>query len=120
MAFDEKLADNIREALADQKQVDEKKMFQGLCFMVNDKLCICVGTNEMMCHMNPEKVEAELEKGNCRQMVHNGKVMKGYVFVDENGYKNKHDFEHWISLCLEFNPVAKSSKKKNKTQAVNK
>ena len=81
MAFDEQLANKVREALINQKDVTEKKMFQGLCFMVNDKMCVCVRDQELMCRIDPEKVENELEKGNCRQMVHNGKIMRGYIFV---------------------------------------
>ncbi len=112
MAFDELLADKVREALINQNDLSEKKMFQGLCFMVNDKMCVCVRDNELMCRINPEKVESELEKGNCREMIHNGKAMKGYIFVNETGYKNHRDFKRLIDLCLEFNKVAKASKKK--------
>lgn len=112
MAFDELLANKVREALVNQEDVVEKKMFQGLCFMVNDKMCICVRDQELMCRIDPEKVEKELEKGNSREMVHNGKAMKGYIFVDENGYNNHKNFKRLIDLCLEFNKVAKASKKK--------
>ncbi len=112
MAFDELLADKVREALMNQKDLSEKRMFQGLCFMVNDKMCVCVRDRELMCRIDAEKVENELEKGNCREMVHNEKVMKGYIFVDESGYKKQKDFDHLIDLCLEFNKIAKASKKR--------
>ncbi|WP_295230575.1 TfoX/Sxy family protein [uncultured Chryseobacterium sp.] len=115
MAFDEQLADRVREALVKQKNVTEKSMFQGLCFMVDDKMCICVRDLELMCRIAPDKAEAELEKGNCRPMIHNGKTMKGYIFVDEEDYKKPKDFKRLIDLCLDFNTVAKASKrKKNK------
>jgi hypothetical protein len=122
MAFDELLAGKVREALINQKDMSEKKMFQGLCFMVDDKMpafgglrrarCVCVRDKELMCRIDPKKVESELDKANCRQMVHNGKAMKGYIFVEESGYKNQKDFKRLIDLCLAFNKVAKSSKKK--------
>jgi hypothetical protein len=112
MAFDEQLADRVRKVLTDQNDLCEKKMFQGLCFMVNGKMCVCVRGNELMCRINPIKVDRELENGNCREMIHSGKVMKGYIFVDEAGYKNPKDFKRLINLCLEFNKVAKASKKK--------
>lgn len=112
MPYNENLANRIREALADLSNVEEKTMFQGLCFMVNDKMCISVRNDEIMCRIDPEKIEAELEKGNCRQMIHNGKTMKGYVFVTEDGYKTKKELDNWIALCLEFNEKAKASKRK--------
>lgn len=112
MAYNENLANRIREALSNKENVEEKKMFQGICFMVNDKMCICVRDDEMMCRIAPDRIEAELEKGNCREMRHNGKTIKGYVFVNEVGYKNKKDFDNWIELCLEYNKIAKASKRK--------
>jgi hypothetical protein len=48
----------------------------------------------------------------CRAMDFNGKVMKGFIFVDEYGMKTKSNFKYWINLCLEFNPKSKSSKRK--------
>jgi len=47
MAINEDLANRIRELLSDLPAVQEKKMFQGLCFMVNDKMCICVNSGEI-------------------------------------------------------------------------
>lgn len=112
MAFDEKLADRIRGSLADVKKVQEKNMFGGVCFMVNDKMCVGVVKDEMMCRIDPSMDEIVLEKAGCRQMDFTGKPMKGYVFISEEGMKTKKAFEYWISLCLEFNSKAKASKKK--------
>ncbi len=112
MAFDDLLANRVREALVHHKNLSEKKMFQGLCFLIDEKMCICFRRNELMCSIDPEKVESELEKGNSRQMMHNGNAMKGYIFVDEYGYSNPQDFKRLIELCLAFNKTAKSSKRK--------
>ncbi len=114
MAFDEKLVDRIRESLVDIKQVEEKNMFGGVCFMVNGKMCIGVVKDEMMCRINPKMDEIVLEKVGCRQMDFTGKPMKGYVFISEEGMKKQKDFDYWVSLCLEFNKDAKASKKKVK------
>jgi TfoX/Sxy family transcriptional regulator of competence genes len=112
MAFNETLSHRIREALTGISKVEEKAMFGGLCFMVNDKMCIGVVKDEMMCRIDPAVYEEALEKQGCRPMDFAGKQMKGFVFVDEHGMKNKKDFNYWIDLCLEFNPKAKASKKK--------
>lgn len=111
MAYNEKLADQIREALENIPKAVEKSMFGGVCFMVNNKMCMGVVKDEMMCRINPE-VEAEAwERAGCRRMDFTGKPMKGYVFVSEEGMKSKKDFMYWINLSLEFNKLAKASKK---------
>ena len=86
-------------------------MFRGLTFMVNGKMCIGVRDEEMMCRIHPDVVEDALEKNGARAMIHNGKTMKGYVFVDIAAIKNKAEFNYWIKLALDFNPLAKASKK---------
>ena len=112
MAYNEKLNDRIREAMANLPKVEEKHMFGGTCYMLNGKMCVGVVKDEMMCRINPDLYEEALQKIGCREMVFTGKPMKGYVFVSEEGLKGKKQFNYWIHLCLEFNKLAKSSKKK--------
>jgi TfoX/Sxy family transcriptional regulator of competence genes len=112
MAYNEKMVERIRELLVSQKQVEEKKMFGGVCFMVNEKMCIGVNENEIMCRLDPEIYEQALEKQGAREMDFTGRPMKGYVFVDETGTKTKKDLQSWVDLCLDFNAKAKSSNKK--------
>ena len=112
MAYNEKLNDRIREAMANLPKVEEKHMFGGTCYMLNGQMCAGVVKDEMMCRINPELYEEALQKVGCCEMVFTGKPMKGYVFVSEEGLKGKKQFDYWISLCLEFNKLAKSSKKK--------
>jgi TfoX/Sxy family transcriptional regulator of competence genes len=112
MAYDEKLANRIREQLVDHPNIEEKEMMGGLTFMVNDKMCIGVIKDEIMCRIAPEMQDTVLEKRGCRIMDFTGRPMKGYVMVDETGMKSQKEFDYWINLCLEFNNIAKSSKKK--------
>lgn len=119
MAINEKLAARIREALAEQKQVEEKTMFKGMCFMVNDKMCLCVSNDEMLVRLGPDAYEAALEHNGVRPMINGGRTMNGYVYVDEEGMKTKKDFMHWVDLALAFNKDAKSSKKNAKPAAKN-
>ncbi|MFM9839926.1 MAG: TfoX/Sxy family protein [Cyclobacteriaceae bacterium] len=112
MAYNEKLANRVREALAHLPKVKEKMMFRGVTFMVNGKMCISVGDDELMCRISKEKNDEALERLGCRQMVHGGKPMKGFVFVSEEGYKSKKAFDYWVKLAMDFNKVAKVSKKK--------
>jgi TfoX/Sxy family transcriptional regulator of competence genes len=113
MAYNEKLADRTREIISrTHKNVEEKKMFGGLCFMVNDKMCVGVEQERLMVRLDPEKYDEVMEKEGCKPMDFTGKVMKGYVFVDADALETKKELEYWIGLALEFNKKAKSSKKK--------
>jgi len=112
MAYDEKLADRIREQLANLPVIEEKEMMGGLTFMVNDKMCIGVIKDEMMCRIDPEFHEIAVEMAGCRTMDFTRRPMRGYVMIDNNGMRTPKEFEYWINLALEFNAKAKSSKKK--------
>ena len=115
MAYNEKLADRTREIIAlTHKITEEKKMFGGLCFMVNDKMCVGVEQERLMVRLDPAKYDEVIEKEGCKPMDFTGKVMKGYVFVDADTLKTKKQLEYWVTLALEYNKIAKSSKKKKK------
>jgi TfoX/Sxy family transcriptional regulator of competence genes len=117
MPYNEKLANRIREALSDQEKVEEKMMFRGMCFMVNGKMCVCVSADEMMCRIGPDHYDDALERNGCRPMIHNGKAMKGFVFVGEDALRTKKDFDHWINLSLDFNAKAKKARPKTRKTA---
>lgn len=113
MAYNEKLADRTRELIAlTQKNVEEKKMFGGLCFMVNDKMCIGVEKERLMVRIDPARYDEAMEKEGCVPMDFTGKVMKGFVFVDADVVTTKKKLEYWVTLALEYNKIAKVSKKK--------
>jgi len=115
MAYNEKLADRVREIIAvHHKRVTEKRMFGGLCFMVNDKMCVGVEKERLMVRLDPEKQEEVMEKEGARPMDFTGIVMKGYVFVDIEALNTKKKLEYWMNLALEYNKKAKASKKKKK------
>jgi len=113
MAYNEKLATRVREIIAvTHKKVEEKKMFAGLCFMVNDKMCVGIHEDKIMVRLDPEVYDEVIEKDGCEPMNFTGKVMRGFVFVDENVLKTKKQLDYWVQLALAFNKIAKSSKKK--------
>lgn len=111
MAFNEKLAQKIRKRLAELPSVEEKHMMGGLTFMVNDKMCVGIIRDEMMCRIDPDLHDASIKKTGCRTMDFTNRPMKGYVMIDDSGMKSVKDFEYWIGLSLEFNKRARSSKK---------
>ncbi|MBN8855252.1 MAG: hypothetical protein BGO55_24395 [Sphingobacteriales bacterium 50-39] len=89
MPYSEKLADRIRIALMDIPKVEEKKMFRGLTFMVDDKMCISVGPDRIMCRVDPEVHDQLLEEKPCRTMVMKGREYKGYILVNEDDVAKK-------------------------------
>ena len=115
MAYNEKLADRIREIISlTHKITEEKKMFGGLCFMVNDKMCVGVEQERLMVRLDPALYDEVMEKEGCRPMDFTGKIMKGYVFVDIEALNTKKKLEYWVKLALAYNKLAKASKLKKK------
>ncbi|HEX9509409.1 MAG TPA: TfoX/Sxy family protein [Puia sp.] len=113
MAFDEKMADRVRELIAAaETNIEEKRIFSGLCFMVNDKMCVAVRQDSIMVRLDPALTEEVLNKEGVVPMVHSGKIMQGFVFVNEGSLTTKKQLEYWVKLALDFNAYAKSSKTK--------
>lgn len=113
MAYDEKLANRIRERLADLDNIEEKQMMGGLTFMYNGKMCVGIIKDELMCRIDPDFHATAVEKQGCRTMDFTNRPMKGYVLIDDTGMRNAEEFNYWISLSLQFNSKAKASKKKS-------
>lgn len=113
MAYNEKLASRVREIIsATEDDVEEKKMFGGLCFMVNDKMCLGVEQERLMVRLDPALFDEVMEKDGCQPMDFTGKPMKGFVFVDINVLNTAKKLEYWVNLALEYNKIAKTSRKK--------
>ena len=111
MPYNSDLANRIREIFCELENVEEKEMMGGLTFMYNNKMCVGIIKDELMCRINPEIHDIAIEKKGCRTMDFTKRPMKGYVLVDASGMKLNSDFKYWINLALEFNIKAKSSKK---------
>ncbi len=110
MAYNEILGNRVRETLQDLPNIEEKEMMGGLVFMFNDKMCVGIIADELMCRIDPSLHDTSIEKQGCRTMDFTKRPMKGYVMVDESGLKSPLEFNYWINLCLEFNRKARSSK----------
>ncbi len=112
MAYNEKLATKIRRALAHLPGAEEKKMFGGLAFMINGKMCITVGKDRIMCRIDPAiHDEAIMSKG-VETVLMRGRPYKGYVHINEDSIKAKKDLDYWMGLALDFNKIAKATNRK--------
>jgi len=119
MAYNEYIADRIRQVFTEKRtNFYEKKMMGGLCFMVNDKMCCGIHydkkkeTDLLMARIGSEAMEKAMQKDGCLPMDFTGRPMKGYVFITPDGFDLDTDLEYWLQLCLDFNPLAKRSKRK--------
>ena len=113
MAYNEYLADRIRHALREnQTGFEEKKMFGGLCFLVDDKMCVGIVKDDLMVRIEPELQDEFLSENGSRLMDFTGNSMKGFLMISPEGVDMDEDLDKWVQRCLEYNPRAKSSKKK--------
>jgi TfoX/Sxy family transcriptional regulator of competence genes len=114
MAYNEILADRIRESLSGQPNVEEKKMMGGLTFMVNDKMCVGILQDDLMARIDPEMQGEALKKTGCKVMDFTGRISKGFVLVEPHGIRTKRELDYWVGLALDYNERAKSSRKAKK------
>ncbi|NMH86133.1 TfoX/Sxy family protein [Flavivirga algicola] len=121
MAYDEYLADRIRQQLKEKRTAfSELKMMGGLCFKVDNKMLCGIhldkkyGDNLLMARIGESVYEDELKKTECLPMDFTGRPMRGYIFVTPDGFDTDDDLSYWLDLCIAFNPLAKASKPKKK------
>lgn len=113
MAYNEKLADKIRQHLKGTKNLIEKKMFGGIAFMINDKMCAGVDKDDLMLRCESERTEELLKKKGARRFDLSGKPMaSGWLLISPEGTNSKKDFDFWIQIGIEANKKATVSKKK--------
>lgn len=113
MASDPYLLERLRNILSAKKvKWIEKRMFGGDCFMVDDKMVFGPYQGGIMVRVAPEEVDELLKRDGAEQMMMGAKTMKGFLMIQPEGYDSEEDLEFWVDKCLEFNPRAKSSKKR--------
>src|SRR5688572_6830242 len=120
MAYDEKLADRIRAALAGRDDVIEKKMFGGLAFMVADSMACGVVGSDLMARVGPDLYEAALSRPHARVMDFTGRPLKGLVLVGVAGIRTAAMLKKWIDEAVAFavdSPKRKAAKTTNNKPA---
>ena len=115
MAYDEHLADRISIQLEQKKaEFYAKKMFGGITYMVDEKMCVGIVGQSLMLRIDPDDEAAIRKVEGVRDMNFTGRPMKGYLYVDPDAIDDEGDLSYFIDKALEFNPKAKASKKKKK------
>lgn len=111
MAYSEFLADRVRQRLRGAGNVVEKKMMGGLIFMFNDKMCIGIDTDKntnqdrLMVRVGKLPYKDLLGQKGSRQMDFTGRVMRGFLFVDPEGFDTEEDLDFWVRKALDFNQL---------------
>lgn len=113
MPYSDYLAEKVEQILH-EKGVPyiAKKMMGGLCFMVDDKMCMGISDDDLMARVDTECYEELLQREGARPMNFTGRTMKGFIFVSLEVLESEKELQFWVEQCLAFNPRAKSSKKK--------
>jgi TfoX/Sxy family transcriptional regulator of competence genes len=97
MAYDEDLANRIRELLGTEKGVTEKKMFGGLAFLIGGNMAVAAsGQGGLMVRCDPDETDALLKKPHARLFEMRGRSMAGWLRVDDEGVRTKRQLEPWV------------------------
>jgi hypothetical protein len=102
MAYNEALANRIREALADERRVDEIRMMGGLCFMIGGHMALAIVGEEVMIRVGPDGYKRALGRGHAREMDLTGRSMKGFVIVEPAGIRTKRSLASWVTPAAAF------------------
>lgn len=103
MAYDEDLANRIRELLGPQKGVEEKRMFGGLAFLINGNMSVAAsGRGGLMVRVPPAQTEKLLARDHVEPMVMAGRETRGWLRVSVDGVKTKHQLQSWVTRGIDY------------------
>lgn len=103
MAYDEDLADRIRELIGSEPGVTEKRMFGGLAFLVAGKMAVAAsGQGGLMVRIDPEDAEALEARPHARPFEMRGRPVEGWLRVDAKGAGTKPELKPWVALGIAY------------------
>jgi TfoX/Sxy family transcriptional regulator of competence genes len=102
MAFSEALADRTRQQLARRKNIEEKKMFGGIGFLLNANLLVGVWKDSLCVRLGPEQAEEALPEPHVKEFDITGRPMKGWVLVEPEGVEDDEQLSGWIERATKF------------------
>ncbi|MCV7175544.1 TfoX/Sxy family protein [Mycolicibacterium sphagni] len=103
MAYDEELANRLRELLAAQRGVEEKRMFGGLAFLINGNMAVAAsGRGGLMVRVPPEDTAALLERDHVEPMVMAGRETRGWVRVGDDGVRTTRQLKSWVARGVNY------------------
>jgi TfoX N-terminal domain len=98
MAYDEDLANRIRELLGSERGTEEKRMFGGLAFLINGNMSVAAsGQGGLLVRVPPDDTDKLLERAHVSAMVMAGREARGWLRVDSDGVKTKRQLQSWVT-----------------------
>jgi TfoX/Sxy family transcriptional regulator of competence genes len=103
MAYDEDLANRIRELIAAEPGVTEKRMFGGLAFLIGGNMSVAAsGQGGLMVRVDPDDTDALIERPHAQPFVMRGREMKGWLRVADEGVRTKRQLEPWVKRGVAY------------------
>ncbi|HWH32907.1 MAG TPA: TfoX/Sxy family protein [Egibacteraceae bacterium] len=102
MAYDEALAERVREAIAAREALSERKMFGGIAWMLHGNMAVGIVGEDLMVRVGPQAYESALREPHARPMDFTGRPMNGYVFVAAPGLTADQDLAAWVARGAGF------------------
>ena len=103
MAYDESLADEIREILASERGVEEKRMFGGLAFLINGNMSVAVsGQGGLLVRVPPGDTDKLVQRAHVSPMVMAGREARGWVRVDAAGVRTARQLQGWVTRGVAY------------------
>jgi TfoX/Sxy family transcriptional regulator of competence genes len=103
MAYDEELANRIRELVAAEPGLSEKRMFGGLAFLINGNMAVSAsGQGGLLLRVDPDETDALVAKPHAEPFVMRGREMQGWLRVDPDGVRTKRELERWVARGVKY------------------
>src|ERR1700730_1476358 len=102
MAFDETLAQRIRDALARRKNIEERKMFGCICFLLNGNTLVGVWKDSLIARLGPDEGEDALLEPHVKAFDITGRPMKNWILVEPEGVEDEDQLKGWIERAVKF------------------
>jgi len=114
VAFDEDLADRIRELLSAERDLTEKRMFGGLAFLVNGNMAVSAsGRGGLLVRVDPDETERLVQRAHVERFEMRGRTMNGWLHVEDAGVRTTRQLERWVTRGVAY---ARSLPPKSRTK----
>ncbi|MDA1256897.1 MAG: TfoX/Sxy family protein [Chloroflexi bacterium] len=102
MAYDERVAERVRETLSGHAGISEQRSFGGISFLLNGNMSCGVLNDELVVRVGPDAYDEAVGQPHARPMDFTGRPMRGWVYVATDGFSEDADLETWVALGIEF------------------
>jgi hypothetical protein len=103
MAFEEELANRLREVLQDEKDLTEKRMFGGLAFLINGNMAVSAsGQGGLLLRVEPAETQVLASRPHTHRFVMRQREMDGWLRIEDEGLRTKRQLERWVKIGVSY------------------